>query len=137
MSLSTSRLAYTDCYELLDRAVEDTRGIRASVPTQAAATHLRMRIHQARAIDRSENAKTYAVDHPMHGRSPYDIFTVRIEESPACFWLYLDRFKVDIGVVEPIPEDHLIEAPKPVLQIEYQPKVEYQPAQSEPVIRRR
>lgn len=124
MSLSTSRHAYLDCLALLDKAMAEPRGIRAEVPTLAAATHLRMRIHQARAIDRNDNAKTYDPDHPLHGRSPYDILVVRIEETPDRVWLYLDRQQVLIGAIESIPADYQIEPPKPTLRIEYHPTPE-------------
>lgn len=135
MSLSTSKLSYTDCYALLDRALEEPRGIRVEVPFLSAAVHLRMRIHQARQLDRAENAKTYAdPTHPLHGRSPYDIFTCRIDAGPPC-WLYLDRERVQIGAIESIPEDYQIEPPKPLptpmLMIEG-PK-----AEAQPTIRRR
>lgn len=123
MSLSTSRHAYLDCYALLDAALADPRGIRAEVSTLAAATHLRMRVHQARTIDRNENAKTYPADHHLHGRSPYDILVCRVEETPTDHaWIYLDRLQVNILTIEPIPEGHLIEAPKPMLQIEHHPE---------------
>lgn len=124
MSLSNSRNAYTDCYALLDKALDDPRGIRAEVPSLANAFRLRLRIHQARAIDRAENARTYPDDHPLHNRSPYDALVCRIEDGPRV-WVYLDKQQVEIGVVESIPEGYHIqqvEAPKPVLRIEYQPE---------------
>ena len=57
MSLSNSRHAYLDCFALLDRALEDPRGIRAEVPSLANAIRLRLRIHQARAIDRAASTE--------------------------------------------------------------------------------
>ena len=122
MSLSNSRLSYADCFELLDRALDEPRGIRAEVPSAKAAGYLRMRIHHARQIDRSENAATYEPDHHLHGRSPYDIFVIRLEEADGRSWVYLDKQKVEIGAIEPIPEGYQIEAPAPVLQLEHQPQ---------------
>ena len=137
MSLSNSRHAYLDCFALLDRAIDDPRGIRAEVPSLANAIRLRLRIHQARSIDRLDNARTYAPDHPMHGRSPYDILVCRVEDAGDRAWVYLDKVQVQIGAIESIPEDwapvQMVEAPKPRLQIEYKPE----PAQAEPTIRRR
>ena len=124
MSLSTSRHAYLDCFALLDRALEDPRGIRAEVPSLANAIRLRLRIHQARSIDRSDNAKTYDPDHPLHGRSPYDVLTCRVEDNGAGAWIYLDKVQVLIGTIEPIPEGWApvqMEPAKPVLRIEYKP----------------
>jgi hypothetical protein len=95
----------------------------------ANATRLRLRIHQARAIDRAENAMTYPDDHPLYNRSPYDCLVCRIEEADRC-WVYLDKQQVEIGIVEPIPEGYHIEQTTPVLRIEYQAPVQ-------PQIRRR
>lgn len=123
MSLSNSRLSYLDCFDLLERATEAPRGIRVEVPSHARGTHLRMRIHQARQIDRFENSRTYPSDHPLHGRSPYDIFTCRVASSDGRHWVYIDRVKAEIGAIESIPEDHQIEPPKPTLRIEYKPEI--------------
>lgn len=118
MSLSTSRGAYRDCFALLDRALDDTRGIRVELRDPAVATYLRLRVHQARQIDRAENLTTYPEpDHPLHGRSPYDCLTLRIDEGPPC-WLYLDKIHVEVRRIEPIPEDYQIAAPKAPLLIE-------------------
>lgn len=141
MSLSNSRLAYTAEYSLLDRAVEAERGIRIEVPSIDAAYYLRMRIHHARSIDRADNKNTYQdQQHPLHGRSPYDILVCRIEgEAPA--WVYLDKVKVEIGTVEEIPLDYALEFKAPLL-IEgpkaAEPKTELpMPAPASPGIRRR
>src|ERR1017187_8574274 len=118
MSLSNSRLAYTDCYTLLDRALDEPRGIRIEVNDLAAANYLRMRIHHARTIDRQENKVTYPdKDHPLHGRSPYDILIARIEGDEDSGLLYLDKQKVEIISVEPIPADFQVEF-KPVRMLE-------------------
>lgn len=127
MSLSNSRLAYGDCFELLDKALEETRGIRVEVIDLASANYLRMRIHHARTIDRRDNAITYPDrDHPMHGRSPYDILVVRIEEDSTSGWLYLDKQKVEIGRIEALEETRMIAAPPEVRMIEG-PKPEREP----------
>lgn len=136
MSLSNSRASYEDCFKLLDAALDEPRGTRVEILSgPRAATHFRMRIHQARQIDRSENAKIYPdPDHHLHNRSVYDILVLRIEDGPPC-WLYLDKQKVDLGVIEPIPEGYQIAPTAPVLRLEYQPID--QPTSSLPSIRRR
>jgi hypothetical protein len=109
MSLNNSRASYSDCFTLFDRAMDADRGIRIEVPTTDAATYLRMRMHHARTIDRRENKVTYAEpDHPLHGRSPYDVFVIRLDPGEPA-WVYLDKVKVEIGRVEEIPADHRIE----------------------------
>lgn len=124
MSLSNSRAAYADCYKLLDAALADPRGIRAEVPSLNNAFRLRLRIHQARSIDRLDNARTYPDDHPLWNRSPYDSLVCRVESGDRC-WVYLDKVQVEIATIEPIPEGHqyqAVEAPKPVLRLAYQPE---------------
>lgn len=122
MSLSNSRLSYSDCYDLLDRALEEDRGICVTLPSRSAANYLRMRIHHARTIDREENRKTYPdPDAPLHGRSSYDILVLRIEGDDEEGKLYLDKQKVEILAIDSIPADHqmvytpvkLIEGPRP------------------------
>ena len=123
MSLSNSRLAYRDCFDLLDRALEEGRGIRIELASRANATTFRMRIHQARQLDRTDNTATYPADHHLYGCSIYDELVARIEELDGRVFLHLDKQKVDILGVEPIPEGYAIAAPEPVLMIEG-PKVE-------------
>ena len=119
MSLSNSRLSYSDCYDLMDKALDEPRGIRVEVSDLNAANYLRMRMHHARQINRSENTRTYPdAAEPLHGRSIYDIFVVRIEEGPGSAWVYLDKQKVEIGRVEAIPETKQIGAEPELLQIE-------------------
>ena len=144
MSLSNSRLSYSDCFELLDRAIEEPRGIRLEVVDSNKAGYLRMRIHQARQIDRVENKKIYPdAEHYLHGRSVYDILVCRIEEGPDSVWVWLDKLKVEIGRIESIPEGSQIEH-VPILQIEGPKerlvevfKLEPRPMFRDPQIRRR
>ena len=119
MSLSNSRKSYDDCFKLLDAALDEARGIRVEVASTDVANYLRMRIHHARSIDRSDNAKTYTdPDHPLHGRSEYDALVCRIEPANGHAWLWLDKQKVEIGRIERIEEGAQIAAPEPVLMIE-------------------
>ena len=143
MSLSNSRLAYTDCFDLLDRALDEPRGIRIELADHNSANYLRMRIHHARTIDRNENTKTYPADHHLHGRSPYDILVCRIEGS-APAWLWLDKQKVEIGRIEAIePGEQIEQAPEPLrlngpqAEIVVHNPVVIEPVQQIPYIRRR
>lgn len=79
MSLSRSPLWYGDCYEAMERALEDTKGVRLRVDTEGDANFLRMRLNQARVINREENLRTYAPDHPMYGRSAYDRLIFKVQ----------------------------------------------------------
>lgn len=92
MTLSTSRLAYTDCIEVFDRALEDSKGIRISQPGIDEANHFRMRMHQARKLIRDDNRLTYEDDHPMFGRSVYDKLAVRIKNIEGTIYLYIQPY---------------------------------------------
>lgn len=133
MTVSTSPLAFGDCFDALDRALDDTHGIRLRVVDFAAGNFFRMRLHQARKLDRENNAKTYEPDHPMHGRSNYDKLMVRIKNQRGAFFVYIEQVanfileyealsEVEVEAeIEALPEpakQQLIEPPKAVLMIE-------------------
>lgn len=92
MTIANSPRAYDDCYDLLDKALETTKGLRRKMPNSDAATFLRMRLHNARKIDREKNAKTYPEpDDPMHMASVYDRVVIRIKrDSEGGVWIYLE-----------------------------------------------
>lgn len=116
MSLPTSHLAYADCFEVLDAALEDTYGVRFPVDDQDKATHLRMRIHMARKIDRERNAELYPdPGHPLHGRSQYDKIVVRIKEDGNRLYIYLEQLESHADALEPLSEvvDNGKALPKP------------------------
>lgn len=131
MSLSTSRIAYTDCYTILDRAIGDPRGVRLRMDSLNSAIHLRMRLHQARKINRDDNAMTYSEqrDHPMFACSIYDPLAIRILAVGDQHYLYLEPYTIDEAIIEPLSEVEpslppptpvqMIEPPKQVLQIEH------------------
>lgn len=102
MAISSSHLAYKDCYAVMDQAVEDSVGVRVEMDDYDKALHFRMRLHQARAIDRRRNAGTYPPDHPMHGLSAYDKLVCRIRQEEGKFWVYLERNTLRVGQVEPL-----------------------------------
>lgn len=78
MPISNSRGSYADCYAIFDKALDSNVGISVPCKDENHATFLRMRMHQARALQRRENAKMYAEGEPLHGTSPYDPFTLTI-----------------------------------------------------------
>lgn len=116
MSLSTSRFAYADCYDILDTALERTHGARIAQPSESDCIFLRMRIHQARKIERDENAKTYERGHPMHGRSMYDRLVVRVREEDSRWYVYVEHGGVDTDAIEPLGEP-LLGEPRPTPRI--------------------
>lgn len=113
MSLSTSRLAYTECYDIFDRAFESPTGIRVPVADDSVGYKMTLHMHQARKLDRQENLKVYPLGHPMHGCSQYDKLMVRLVRNDEGVWLYVEpRGMVDMDAIEPIPEGpHVVSLP--------------------------
>lgn len=93
MSNPTSRIAYAKYFEVFDRALDSSKGIRLRFDSREEAFFFRGRLHSARKVDRQTNAKTYEPGHPMHGCSPYDEVTVRApaRDAEGVWWLYIER----------------------------------------------
>jgi hypothetical protein len=113
MTISESRLAYEDCYDVMQRALEKNSGVRVGFDNFGEATFYRMRMNQARQLDRRFNRERYPIAHPMHGRSEYDALMFRIREQGGKHWVYADR-KPMRGVVEEITEDKKVDQGKQV-----------------------
>jgi hypothetical protein len=113
MSLSTSRLAYTACYEAYDRAMASDRGIRLHFPNFSAANYYRMRCHMARKIDRRENKAIHPdPQHPLHGTSQYDALQLTIERVDGEFYLY---FRKQVYLPSAIEDLDSLEADRPLV----------------------
>lgn len=104
MVVSTSRLAFSDCFDLLDRAIADPKGIKVKFGSYDDAFNFRLRIHSARRIDRTENREMYSEGHPMYGRSVYDQITCRIRRFDEGAWLRLERIDAREFEVESLSE---------------------------------
>lgn len=119
MPTSNSRLAFEDCFEILDIASEDNNGARVQVPAHSDAMQLRTRLHVARRIDRDENAKTYDKDHPLHGKSIYDRLVVRLKTLGDDHFVYVERVQRPTKI-EPLSEVEApaLEPPRPMKLLE-------------------
>lgn len=104
MTIPTSHLSYTDCYDTMDRALEDEQGVRVKFRTFGEATFFRMRCHQARAINRRMNKELHEVGHPMHGGSIYDRLILRIRESGAVAYVYIEKMTNIMGDIESLAD---------------------------------
>lgn len=103
MSISTSKIAYEDCYALLDRALEARHGIKIVVPNYQFGRGLCTRINYARVLDRQTNREVYPEGDPHHGVSSYDVLTIRYpKEEAGRWWIKLEKVTVDTLVVEEI-----------------------------------
>jgi len=72
-------------------------------------------MHYARKLHRESNATIYPEpDHPLHGRSPYDIITIRLEYNDKV-WVRLEPTQSFAKVIEPITdeEDRPEQTPEP------------------------
>ncbi len=100
MSLSPSRAAYEDCFELLERALAAKGGIRVSAERIGEAHQLLSRLNYARVMARQESREIYTPDHPKHGISPYDTLIVRMpREEDERWWIYIEPRRV-VGEVQ-------------------------------------
>jgi|SRR5215472_2194787 len=119
MGYPTSTIAYSDCYEAFDRALEHPKGAKVPCESRDAAERLRTRMHYARRLHRNDNAQIYPdPDHPLHGRSPYDSIVCKIKLINDQWWLYMEPIQSFAEIIEPIedePEDEVVgvEEPKP------------------------
>lgn len=120
MTTSTSRLAYDDVIELLERAVSDGVGCRIKFdkrPTflenRGDAYQYRNRIHYARKLDREANKEIYQSGHPLYGRSQYDIFSASIRTEDGEVYIYLEKRTINSLKIEDLSQ---IEIPR---ELEY------------------
>ena len=133
MTISNQPLSYLDCYDVMDKALADVQGVRVQMRNNDEATFFRMRIHQARSIDRKRNKDTYDdPGHPMHGASLYDRLIIRIHEIDEVCWVYIQQSSMVLGAVEVLSEvepgnirgpGKKVEAAKAPLQIEFKPTI--------------
>lgn len=106
MSLSNSILAYMDCKEFLERALDAERGARIPFRTEKEAEYWRMRCNQFRVLDRRQSKTIFAPGHKMHGHSEYDGLTMTIKYSEDGYhWVYAQKRVIDPGQIEDITDD--------------------------------
>lgn len=90
MTTSTSRAAYSDCFELFDRALEKGR-IRIGFDTKGEAHQLFTRLQYSRILDREESTRIYEVEDPHYGISAYDPLIVRRpRDENEKWWVYIE-----------------------------------------------
>lgn len=105
MSVSTSRLAYADCADVFERAIEDPKGVRVFIGTYEAAKYFITRMHMCRTIARNENSKTYDEGHPMHGVSVWDkVRCTMKQDEEEKWWVYVEKVELDLSAVESLSE---------------------------------
>jgi len=103
MTTSSSRLAFADCFDFMDRALEDPKGARASFGDRGSAMHFRVRLHTARRYDREANKEVYSPGDPMYGISEYDKLTASIREDGDIWYIYLEH-RAQLTTVESLSD---------------------------------
>ena len=81
MALSESIAAYEDCYEVFDKAVRSSKGVRTLFGDKKAAGYFRIRMNQARVLQRRESMRMYPREDPRYGKSEYDKFRIKLVEA--------------------------------------------------------
>lgn len=110
MPVSSSRLSYRDCFTLFEKALEDTKGARFQVnggDIYGDAYHFRLRMHQARSIDRKDNRALHPdPGHPLHGRSLLDPLVIQIKgpDTEGKWWIYVKHTEIDVNDIESLSE---------------------------------
>lgn len=114
MSISKSRTAYDDVFEKFELAMNDPRGVRIPFDSYAAAKTYMMRMHNARAIDRRDNERTYQPDDPMYGQCIYDRLQCTIREGEdGTFFIYVEPRDKYVGEIELLSEVEADSPPAP------------------------
>jgi hypothetical protein len=91
MTLPIQLGAYKDCYTFYERAADSASGIRIPVGAHNKAKTLQMRLHQARALARRQNSRTYPSDHPLHNTSEFDHLQAKLrEDTEGNWWVYIE-----------------------------------------------
>ena len=100
MSGSSSILAYIDCFDVMDRALDEPIGVRLRCDSESSAIYQRMRFNNARSIDRKANLEIYEKGHKLHGRSVYDQLKITYSFSSGYWWVALTRITMEAFHIE-------------------------------------
>jgi hypothetical protein len=102
MPLPNNRGAFKPFYDVLDRALESSQGIRIECTTIGDAYQYRNRLNWARKLDQELNRESRKPGDPKYGASDYDqlIVTVKVEEEKC--WVYVKHNRID-NYIEEIP----------------------------------
>jgi hypothetical protein len=101
----------------MEKAIEDQKGIRVKFATEQDAWLYRLRLHNARKIDRKENEEIYEKGHAMHGRSVYDALIMRLRQvsnnGKGAWWLRIEKISIEDLEIESLSEEDIEEDIKP------------------------
>lgn len=108
MPVSNSRLSYSDCFTLFNKAYEDPKGARYQVnggKNRGDSWQFRLRMHNARQIDRKDNKEIYEPGDPLYGRSIFDPLIIQIkQDTEELWWIYVVHTEIDGDQIESLSE---------------------------------
>ena len=107
MPLNNQILAYEDCFELFQRALADSRGIRARFYTSGKARHMQMRMNQARALEREESRRMYPSDDLRWNKSQFDVLAVKVNSVGNEWWVVIERHGCNVLEIESLSTKEL------------------------------
>lgn len=118
MSLPNRLAAYDDCIAAYNEA--SATGARFQFETHGEAHMFMMRMHNARALQRSEMQRIYKLDDVRWGKTEWDRLTVRQprEDETGKYWIYVEVTGSNILAVERLePRTTLAALTAPTLQL--------------------
>lgn len=106
MALTEAIAAYTDCFEIYEAAHKSPKGVRVHIGDQKAAGIMRMRMNQARVLERKESKRLYDRTDPRYGKSENDKFRNRmLEDTEGEWWLYVEPWGLMGLEIEPLEDE--------------------------------
>lgn len=117
MTLSTSDLAYVDCYKLLDQALDARKGIRIQYASESDVNYQASRFNKARSLDRIKNTTLHQPGDLLYGKSLYDGISIRKRSDDNGVW-YVILVKIEalaegLQVDELAEDDEMLKGPRP------------------------
>lgn len=105
MALPSSPQAYPDCYDFLEKCIDDIVGARKPFRDRGLAMEFRQRCYYFRTLTQRQNRSIYPPDDKRHGTSDYDEIRMTIETSEdGWFWVYGKKMSININDVESLSE---------------------------------
>lgn len=107
MSLPKSSQAYHDCHDIYDKAIASIdnggNGVRLKMADYGDANYMRMRMNQARVINRRDNSEVFNPGDPLYQASVWDALVLRIKKIDDQHYLYVEPAGISTDGVEEIP----------------------------------
>lgn len=101
MTVSTSKAAYEDCYDIFDRALASANGIRVEANDKGSAHHLCTRLNYSRILSRKESREIHEFGTPGFGISAYDNLVIRQPKfEDDRWWVYIEPRRVSGRIEE-------------------------------------